>query len=162
GQGEDDELNLSGKEITLYARVRAGKVSGYSPILTKAGNDQNLAYSVAFNQVDETTYIEAKIGSDEIAGSHLLRYAVPEAEKGAWHDIIFRFDGQASQLYVNGMLRDDEVTVGQIRDWNRRPVLIGASYKKDHGYADVNDESLEATFEGHVDIVALWDKTLSD
>lgn len=162
GQGLDDELNLYGREVTLYARARAEEVTGYSPILTKAGNDQNMAYSIAFNLVEGIVYIETKIGSDEIAGSHRLRYAVPETEKDAWQDIIFRFDGQSSQLYVNGKLRDDEVTVGQIRDWNRRPVLIGATYKKDYGYASVNDDALEDTFKGHVDIVALWNKTISD
>lgn len=162
GQGAQEELNLSGKEITLYTRVKAGAVESYSPILTKAGNDENLAYSIALKPVDGAVYVEARIGSDEIAGSHLLRYRLPEAELNAWQDIVFRFNGKTSQLYVNGKLRDDEVTVGQIRDWNRRPTLIGAEYKKEYGYADVNKDVLKATFVGFIDIVALWDRFLPD
>lgn len=162
GQGAQEELNLSGKEITLYVRARATAVDGYSPILTKAGDNHNLAYSILLNRVDGAVYIEAKIGSDEIAGAHLLRYLLPKTEWNAWQDIIFRFNGKTSQLYVNGKLRDDEVTVGQIRDWNRRPMLIGAEYKKEYGYADVDKDALKATFKGFIDIVALWDKFLPD
>jgi len=162
GQGVNDELNLSGKLITLYARVQANAVTDYAPVLTKSGNDQNLAYSIAFNRIGEAVYIEAKIGSDEIAGAHLLRYEVPAAELNAWHDVVFRFNGERSELYINGQLRDDEVTVGQIRDWNLRPLLIGAQYKKAYGYADVTQEDVEATFEGLIDIVALWNKSLPD
>lgn len=162
GQGTNDELNLTGKNITLYARVKASAVDGYSPILTKAGNDQNLAYSIALNPVDTDVYIEVKMGSDEIAGTHLLKYKLPKEQVNAWQNIVFRFNGEISELYVNGILRDDEVTVGQIRDWNRRPLLIGAQCKKEYGYAEVTRNEIEATFKGLIDRVALWNKTLSD
>lgn len=162
GQGAGDELNLTGKEITLYTRVKASAVNGYSPVITKAGSDQNLAYSIALNPVDKDIYIEVKMGSDEIAGTHLLKYKLPEDEINTWQDILFRFNGETSELYVNGILRDDEVTVGQIRDWNCRPLLIGAQYKQLDGYAGTMDNDLEATFEGLIDIIALWNKYLSD
>lgn len=161
-QGVDDELNLTGKAVTFLARVKASSVDGYSPVLTKAGTDQNLAYSIAFNPVDEDVYIEVKIGSDEIGGTHLLKYKLPQEEINAWQDIIFRFNGKISELYVNGILRDDEVTVGQIRDWNRRPLLIGAQYKRPYGYAEVSGNKLEATFDGWIDMIALWNKSLTD
>ena len=149
GQGAGNELNLTGKEVTLYTRVKASVVNGYSPVITKAGNDQNLAYS-----------IEVKMGSDEIAGTHLLKHKLPEDEINGWQDILFRFNGKRSELYVNGILRDDEVTVGQIRDWNCRPLLIGAQYKQPDGYAEAAKNEVEATFKGLIDLVALWDKWL--
>ena len=58
GQGAGNELNLTGKEVTLYARVKASVVNGYSPVITKAGNDQNLAYSIALNPIEKDIYIE--------------------------------------------------------------------------------------------------------
>ena len=139
GQGAGNELNLTGKEVTLYARVKASVVNGYSPVITKAGNDQNLAYSIALNPIEKDIYIEVKMGSDEIAGTHLLKYKLSEDEINGWQDILFRFNGKISELFVNGILRDDEVTVGQIRDWNCRPLLIGAQYKQPDGYAEVAD-----------------------
>ena len=162
GQGINGELNLTGKNITIYVRAKATSVKKYSPILTKAGNDQNLAYSVALNPVANDVYVEVKMGSDEIGGTHLLKYKLPEEEIHAWHDILFRFNGETSELYIDGILRDDEVTVGQVRDWNRRPLLIGAQYKAPYGYAEINRNNVESTFDGLVDIVALWNKNLSD
>ncbi|WP_293711604.1 GH32 C-terminal domain-containing protein [uncultured Parabacteroides sp.] len=162
GQGAGNELNLTGKEVTLYTRVKASVVNGYSPVITKAGNDQNLAYSIALNPIDKDIYIEVKMGSDEIAGTHLLKHKLPEDEINGWQDILFRFNGKRSELYVNGILRDDEVTVGQIRDWNCRPLLIGAQYKQPDGYAEAAKNEVEATFKGLIDLVALWDKWLPD
>lgn len=165
GQGIHEELNLTGKNVTFFVRMKAASVNGYSPILTKAGNDQNLAYSIALNPMDEGVYgvyLEVKIGSDEIGGTHLLKYKLSEDEINAWQDIVFRFNGKTSELYVNGILRDNEVTVGQIRDWNRRPLLIGAQYKELYGYAKVTQNEVDATFTGLIDIVALWNKSLSD
>jgi len=163
GQGIDNELNLSGKYVSFFVRMKAGEVNGYAPLLTKAGNDQNIAYNIALNKRDGDVYVEAMIGSDEIAGAHLLKYKLPEEEVNNWHDIVFRFNGEFSELYVDGKLRDDEVTVGEIRNWNRRPVLIGAQYKHDYGYAaDITEEQVEARFNGLIDIVAIWNKYLSD
>lgn len=162
GQGINGELNLTGKNISIFVRTKAESVKEYSPVLTKSGDDQSLAYSVAFNAVEDDVYIEVKMGSDEIGGTHLLEYKLPHEEMHEWHDIFFRFNGEISELYVDGILRDDEVTVGQIRDWNRRPLLIGAQYKEPYGYAEVSREHVEATFNGLVDIVALWNKWLPD
>lgn len=162
GQGVNNELNLTGKNVTFFARVKASAVNGYSPVITKAGNDQNLAYSIALNRVDKEACIDVKIGSDEIAGTHLLKYKLPESEVNIWQDIVFRFNGKTSELYVNGILRDDEITVGEIRDWNRRPLLIGAHYKNAYGYASVTQNEVEATYEGLIDKIALWNKSLSD
>lgn len=162
GQGINGDFNLTGNEVSLYARIKASAVKGYSPILAKAGQDQNLAYSIALNLVDNDVYIEVKMGSDEIGGAHMLKHKLPQDEVNEWHDIVFRFNGKTSELYVDGKLRDDEVTVGQIRDWNRRPLLIGAEYQTPYGYADVTQDEVGATFEGLIDIVALWNTALSN
>lgn len=163
GLGVDEELNISGKELSVLVRVKADSIIGYTPILNKAGNDQNIAYSLAFNQSKEgDIYIESKIGSDDIAGAHLLKYKLPQDQVSEWHDIIFRFDGQKSELFVNGKLRDDEVTVGTIRDWNRRPFLIGAQYKKANEYIGTRDQYVESKLNGFIDHVILWDKFISD
>lgn len=162
GQGVNDELNLTGKNISLFVRIKAADIHAFAPVLTKAGNDQNVAYGIALNPEGGDVYIEVKAGSDEIAGAHLLKYKLPAAEIHEWHDILFRFDGQLSELYVDGILRDDEVTAGEIRDWNRQPLLIGAQYKSLSGDAGGSASEAEATFNGLIDLVALWNRRLSD
>jgi len=162
GQGIDNELNLTGKNITILVRVKPQHVKGFTPLIAKAGNDQNIAYSIALNKIGEDTYIESQMGSDEIAGAHSLMYKLPENEITQWHDILLRFNGKVSELYVDGLLRDDEVTVGEIRDWNQRPLLIGAQYKKEYGYAEASLDQVEARFEGLLDHVMLWNRCLAD
>jgi len=162
GQGIKEELNLTGKNISILVRMKADTVKGFAPLITKAGSDQNIAYSISLNVTDDDVYIESMMGSDDIGGAHLLRYKLPKEEVTKWHDVLLRFNGKISELFVDGVLRDDEVTVGEIRDWNRRPVLIGAQYKQPYGYADVTDDRVEAVFEGLIDHIALWNKCLSD
>ena len=162
GQGADNELNFNGKFLSILARVKANHITGYTPILTKAGNDQSLAYNVAFNPQGKDIYLEILLGSDDIAGAHLLKYKMPKEELTLWHDIIFRFNGEISELYVDGQLRDDEITVGDIRDWNRRPLMIGGQYRDGEGYSDSFNASPEFVFDGLIDHIGLWDRYLSD
>ncbi len=163
GLGANEELNMTGKSISILVRVKADTIIGYAPILNKAGSDQNVAYSIAFNQSEGgDIFIESKIGSDDIAGAHLLKYKIPQDKISEWQDIIFRFNGRKSELYVNGALCDDEVTVGEIRDWNRRPFLIGAQYKNAYGYGASGEKHVESKFNGYIDHVILWDRFISD
>ncbi len=162
GQGINEELNLSGKEVSILVRMRADKVKGQVPLLNKAGTDQNIAYSISLDACGDEVYIQTKIGNDYIAGAHSLNYKLPKEELTKWHDIVFRFNGEKSELFVDGKLCDDEVTVGEIRNWNRRPLLIGAQYKRKYGYANVSDSQVGAKFKGLIDHVVLWDSYISD
>lgn len=162
GQGINGEVNLSGKNVSILVRFKANQVKGYAPVLSKAGNDQSIAYSIALNKVEGDTYIECLMGYDEIAGAQLLKYKLPEGEETNWHDVLLRFNGRILELYVDGQLRDDEVTVGEIRDWNGQPLLIGAQYKEKEGYGDNAGIKPEFVFNGLIDHVVLWNRYLSD
>ena len=142
--------------------MKADSVKGFVPLINKSGNDQNIAYSISLNTVGNDVYIESLIGSDDIGGAHMLRYKLQGDELTKWHDILFRFNGKVSELFVDGLLRDDEITVGEIRDWNRRPFLIGAEYRQPYGYADISDNQVKAKFKGLIDHVAIWNRCLSD
>ncbi|MDR3712160.1 MAG: GH32 C-terminal domain-containing protein [Puia sp.] len=162
GQGANGELNITGKGITLFVRMKADTIKEYSPLLTKSGNDQNMAYSIALHKEEGDVYIEAMLGSDDIGGAHLLKYRVPKEEWLKWHDILFRFNGKISELYIDGVLRDNEVTVGETRDWNHQPVLIGAQYKLPYTSGDSAKNSIESTFKGWIDCVAIWNQYVTD
>ncbi|MBX2922078.1 MAG: GH32 C-terminal domain-containing protein [Chitinophagaceae bacterium] len=162
GQGINDELNITGKGITLFVRMKPDSIKEYNPLLTKSGNDQTIAYSVALHKRGQDVYIETMLGSDDIGGAHLLQYKVPQDELIKWHNILFRFNGKISELYVDGILRDNEVTVGDARDWNNHPVLIGAQYKDPYVHGDSAKNTIEAAFKGWIDNVAIWNRCLED
>jgi len=162
GQGANNELDVSGYNLSILVRVKPGEVNAFTPLVDKAGNDQSIAYCLALTKKGNDVYIESLVGSDDIGGAYFLKYKLPAAEVNRWHDIILRFNGKISQLYVDGYLRDDEVTVGEIRDWNRRPLLIGAEYKNQYGYVDGNASQVEASFTGLIDHVAIWNHYLTD
>ncbi|MGV8134109.1 MAG: GH32 C-terminal domain-containing protein [Mangrovibacterium sp.] len=162
GQGIKEELNLSGKNVSILIRMKADSVDGLIPLLTKAGTDQSVAYSIFLNRIGNEVYVESMLGSDEIGGAHMLKHRLPEEGLTQWHDILFRFNGKKSELYVDGTLCDDEVTEGTIRDWNKKPVLIGARYKQPYGYAGGDGDQIEATFKGLIDHVILWNRWLAD
>lgn len=160
-QGINGELNITGKALTIFVRMKADSIKDYNPLFTKSGDDQNLAYSIAMRKKEEGVYIEAMLGSDDIGGSHLLKYKLGE-DSLQWHDIVFRFNGKISELYIDGILRDNEVTEGEIRDWNTRPVLIGAEYKQPYTFGDSATNSIAATFRGWIDCVAIWNRYIAD
>lgn len=162
GQGANGELNITGKGLTMYIRMKADSITGYHPLLVKPGTDQNIAYSVALHKIDADTYIEAIMGSDDIGGAHLLKYKLSGEELLQWHDILFRFNGKISELIVDGILRDNEVTVGETRDWNTQPVTIGAQYRQPYGVGDSAKQTIEAAFIGWIDGIALWNSFLPD
>lgn len=162
GQGINDELNITGKGITLFVRMKPDSIKEYNPLLTKSGNDQTIAYSVALRKIEQDVYIEAMLGSDDIGGAHLLKYKLPKEESLNWHNILFRFNGKISELYVDGILRDNEVTVGETRDWNNHPALIGAQYEQPYTNGDSAKNTIEATFRGWVDCIAIWNQFLPD
>lgn len=162
GQGANGELNITGKGLTIFIRMKADSLAGYHPLLVKPGTDQNMAYSIALRKIDSATYIEAMMGSDDIGGSHLLKYLLPGSDCLQWHDILFRFNGKISELFVDGVLRDNEVTVGETRDWNTQPVTIGAQYQQPYSFGDSANRMIEASFKGWIDGIALWGTYLPD
>jgi sucrose-6-phosphate hydrolase SacC (GH32 family) len=159
GQGVNEELNLTGKNISVLVRLKPAEVRGLTPVLGKTGTDQTIAYSIYLDKIGEDTYVESKMGSDDIAGAHVLKYKIPKAEVSRWHDIVLRFNGQISQLFVDGSLRDDEVTVGEIRNWNHSPFLIGAQYST---HTTMSDEPEQNRFNGLIDHVVLWSRYITD
>jgi sucrose-6-phosphate hydrolase SacC (GH32 family) len=162
GQGANRELNISGYSFSILVRVKPEQITGFTPLADKAGNDQSVAYSIALNKNGADTYIETLMGSDDIAGAHQLKYKLPAADVNRWHDIVLRFNGKISELYVDGILRDNEVTVGEIRNWNRRPLLIGAQYKDKYGYSNGTADQVGSKFTGLIDHVVIWDRFVTD
>lgn len=81
-----------------------------------------------------------------------VNYPVALIGPDRWHDVVVRFTGPKLQLFIDGILVDEEFPVGKMRA-NPSPFLIGAGFE--------NGKVLSG-FRGLIDHAALWDRALTD
>lgn len=91
-------------------------------------------------------------GQDFVDG--VLRIGVPTDIIGPqeWHDVVVRFRNANLELFVDGVLVDEEWPHGALHRF-QAPFLIGASFK---------EGKLSSGFHGLIDHIALWDRALTD
>ncbi len=83
-----------------------------------------------------------------------FRVGVPIKMIGAkeWHDVTVRFSGASLELFVDGVLVDEEWPIGKLRI-SPAPCLIGA--------AQIGDQ-LVSGFNGEIACAAVWNRAISD
>ncbi len=69
-----------------------------------------------------------------------------------WHDIIVRFDRVKIEMFVDGVLLDEDWTHGNLHQF-QGPFLIGAGYREGR---------LCSGFHGQIDHIGLWNRALTD
>lgn len=76
-----------------------------------------------------------------------VNFPVALIESTDWHDVIVRFTGAKLELFIDGVLLDEEFPLGELRQ-NSAPCLIGAAFENDeiksgfHGMIDPKVNSL--------------------
>ena len=99
-----------------------------------------------------TKQVAPELYPDLLAG--VLKVAVPVELIGpdGWHDVLIRFNGPKLELFLDGVLVDQEFPHGELRHFES-PFLIGAG---------IHDGVVTFDFRGQIDHLAIWDRTLSD
>lgn len=125
------------------------RLAGSRAVLEYRWRTRPAAPVIGFNEdghADDPILAEARAG--------VLHLGVPVALIGAtaWHDVVFRFRGPNLELFVDGVLVDEEWGYGALHRFEP-PFLIGAAW---------DDGELATGYYGQVDHVALWDRALSD
>lgn len=84
----------------------------------------------------------------------IFRVGVPVAMIGAeqWHDVTVRFTGPKLEMFVDGVLVDEEWPIGKLRI-SSAPCLIGAIQM---------GEQLISGFKGEIADAAIWNRAISD
>ena len=84
----------------------------------------------------------------------VLRLQAPTELIGAdrWHDVVVRFNRANLELFVDGVLLDEDWPHGNLHQF-QGPFLIGAGFQ---------DGKLLSGFHGQIDHAALWDRALTD
>lgn len=152
-QGADGELNLKGTAMTLAVRLRDPSGAWNGPLLSKHGGHNRLVYNLFSTRLTQEMHLGFELGTDH--SDRMLQISVPLSRIGPtdWHDVVIRFTGPRLELFVDGVLVDEEWPIGSLRGGNTEPCLIGA---------ESVGGSIKAGFRGLIDHAALWNRALSD
>ena len=148
-----EKLNLAGKTMSLCIRLKDPSGRWNAPIFSKYGEDKNLLYKMYSADTKLGTALVFELGLD--SNDRPLQVNVPISIIGAttWHDVVIRYNSYKVDLFVDGVLVDEEWTIGSLRRENSEPFLIGA---------DSYDGKIVSGFYGFIDHIAIWDRPLSD
>ena len=136
---DENELEFRWRTTPLKERVRA-----------EYFDDKNPIHRVHSFHIDW----EKKHGirGDFLDGILRLNAPIGLIGKDRWHDVIVRFNRAKLELFVDGVLIDENWPHGNLHQF-QGPFLIGAGFQ---------DGKLLSGFRGLVDHVAIWDRALSD
>jgi len=153
GQGAAGELKLTGKAMSMCLRFRVAQGIDDTPLLSKHGGHASLVYNLFWTQLASRTSLGFELGTD--FSQQPLQLSVPAdlINPTQWHDAVIRFDNAKVEMFVDGVLVDEEWPIGSLREGNEEPCLIGA---------ESHAGSIKAKFHGQIDHAALWDRALSD
>jgi hypothetical protein len=165
GTAGDRQTTLQGKEMTLSIRMQASPDDGPAFLISKAESADpfaNLLYRQGghLRYLWQTEPLARRVvdgGATAAAGDRadgVLRLAVPMKliDPRRWHDVVVRFRGPNLELFVDGVLVDEEWPHGALRPIHM-PLLLGAGYEGGR---------LTTGFRGQIDHVALWNRALTN
>ncbi len=147
------ELNPSRKTMSLCIRLKVPSGRWNAPIFARYGENHELLYRMYSADTSMGTTLVFEIGLD--SSDRPLQVSVPIYAIGAttWHNIIVRYDKYKIELFIDGVMVDEEWTTGSLRRENSEPFFIGA---------DFYDGKVVSGFYGFIDHIAIWDRPLSD
>jgi hypothetical protein len=99
----------------------------------------------------ESRWMPARKG-DFLNGRLRLNAPLDLIGRQGWHDIVMRFNRTKLDLFVDGVILDEEWPHGSLHEFTG-PFLIGAGFEQG---------KLLSGFRGQVDHLALWNRALSD
>lgn len=119
------------------------------------GDEEGKGYALEFELGVQPQPFLTEGRKNEGAKRHnTFQVGVPVSMIGpkTWHDVTVRFSGPRLEMFVDGVLVDEEWPIGKLRI-STASCLIGAA-ETENGIAD--------GFIGKVDYAAIWDRALSD
>lgn len=164
----DSTLHLTGYEMTIIVRFCNQGNNRSMPLLAKDNSNDPynlLIYedngllnycwqtSPAINRVVQGWTSRFRRPTQDFLDG-ILRLAVPTDLIGrdCWHDVVIRFRKTVVEMFVDGVLVDEEWPHGQLFNF-QGPLLFGAGFEKNN---------LMSGFTGMIDHIALWNRALSN
>ncbi len=143
----DAGIERLGKELfTLRVRLRLPTAAADVDILQRQTSDRRSGFRLFTKDANSTPALsfEAAFDWKHPRNNRPLQLSVPLALLGPdrAHEMIVRFTGPTLELFVDGVLLDEEWPVGAVAHAHGQPLLLG------------KEDAVEA--------FALWDRALSD
>jgi len=161
-----DGPDLTGcKKMTLYIRMYDPEGKWNAPILAL---DDPATSPVLYGTNDRLEYNwnTTPLKDRVIPGWEIPEYASEDYKNGVlkigapaeligstdWHDVIIRFNEANLEMFVDGVMVDEEWPHGGLESF-KPPFLIGAGYI---------DDELQSGFNGQIERIAIWDQALTN
>ena len=146
GDADVPPLDVGGTEVSLCVTVRIPADGWNTPILSwgEAGGRCGFRIETSETETGPALWFELETDWDNPRNNRALRVTAPAAVIGAEgrHVVVVRFSGPRLELFVDGVLLDEEWPVGGLKPAPGCPLQIDA--RED------------------VDCVAVWSRVLSD
>jgi sucrose-6-phosphate hydrolase SacC (GH32 family) len=153
GLGTNNALDVKGRELTYYLRLRDPSGTWNAPILSRQIDGEKTVHKI----VATDSYLRGLVGTTNnrvpMFGDAPFNEMRDELARTAWHDVVLRLDGVKLQMFVDGRLYDEDFMLGDLLE-GAHPLLFGAEF-------DENGE-IRAGFRGQIDTAALWNRPLTD
>jgi len=146
------DLNVTGKQITVYLRLRDPYGKWMHALMAKRGSHETINFNLFSADLDRTQGpdIGFEVNTDE--GLVMVGFPVSEINSEGWLDLVGRYDGERIELICNGVVMDRARWKGDLTR-NNEPLLIGA--QTDYGV-------VAAPFTGDMQEAAIWSRALTD
>jgi beta-fructofuranosidase len=151
-QGFNGELDLKGKEMSLCIRLIGLSDNWNAPIISKYGSNR-MVYRLYTTKSNVGILLVFELETDSDDRPIHVNVPIAMIGEGKWHDVIVRYNALKLELFVDGVLVDEEWPMGSIRQGDSEPCLIGA---------ELNDGNISSGLYGLIDHIALWSRALSD
>lgn len=155
GAGSEDELQLTGDQLTMLIRIRSPK--GFwetRGLFSKGGGHDRLVVNFFSHDFGDGPEVGFEMGIEGKAGlGGQVRVPLEKIGRSDWHDFIARYNGKQLQLFANGVLVATQEVTGKLRTGNTEPLAIGAGTSGAH---------VDSPFVGLLDHAAVWQRALSD
>lgn len=143
--GNPSHLNLTGDELTLFARMRLESTSSEGKILSKwADSGGQFQYLISTNSDDKCQFAV-------FPGTTIIALGTSTLATGIWYDLAGTYDGSNARVYCNGTEEDSTPATGNLSA-KTAPVRIGAGS---------GGSGTENPYDGDIGHVAIWDKPLT-
>lgn len=138
-------------EFTLYMHLLDLTAKWDSSLLSIYDEDKNNISRLYSSENDKNLLFELKTDFDE--KPFVVKMPLNILDKKAWHDIIVKVSKCKLQLIVDGVLIDEEWTLGSAKAIDKGTFIIGGDY---------DNAQVVSNFNGLIEQLVLWDRNLSN
>ena len=112
-------------------------------MFSKHGGHARLSYNLFATTLHGKMSIGFELGTDFRPQPLQVSFPIERLDATAWHDVIVRYSGPRLELFIDGVLVDEEWPAGRLRVAETVPCLLGAEAGADNAVQGRNQLLLD-------------------